>query len=200
DGYLVDDYQGPATGHGKLFVVTKPSGATLRYVHTLVPGEKYNNSFVALSPGGQWMVGGEWETTPHLQIYPTPYLNRRTPRQGGPLKLAGLLKLDHEAYDVQGCDFTSPTVLICSSTGNPAMFTNPLPLLQITLKKPLDGRTVTGHVVDLGSIPEQAGCTGKFEAEGVDFDTATGVLRVEENQPGSCALHTEIYEYKMDRH
>ena len=59
---------------------SRPRPATAsEYLHTLVPGELYNNSFVAVSPDTQWMVAGEWETMSHLQIYPTPLLNHKSP-------------------------------------------------------------------------------------------------------------------------
>jgi hypothetical protein len=59
----------------------------------------------------------------------------------------------------------------------------------------LDGASVPGHVIDLGSIPQESTCSGTFEAEGVDYAVATGTLRVEIIQPGSCILHTTVYEY-----
>ena len=53
-----------------------------------------------------------------------------------------------------------------------------------------------GRVVDLGDIPQESSCSGTFEAEGVDFDTSTDILRVEVIQPGSCILKTTVYKYK----
>jgi hypothetical protein len=195
-GYVIDDFQGSGSGHSKMFMVTSPTGETTQYVHTLVPGELYNNSFDAIAPGGQWMVAGTWTGQRTLQIYPTPLLNHRTPVHGGPLRLAGYIRLDHEVYDVQGCDFVSSTELICSSTGERQLFTNPEPVLEIELSAPLRGRSVRGHVVDLGSVPETSSCAGTGESEGVDFDVATGILRVELIQPGACILHTTVYEYR----
>ena len=196
DGTVVDAYQGPASGHSKMFLVTTPSGATVQYVHTLVPGELYNNSFVAIAPGAQWMVGGEWGAMHHLQIFPTPYLNHRTSATGGPLPLAGFVQLDHAVDDVQGCSFVTTTELVCASDDDSrTRFANEKPLLEVDLSRPLDGTTVKGHVVDLGSIPQQSTCTGTFEAEGTDYDAATGTLRVEIIQPGSCILQTTVYAY-----
>ena len=196
DGYVIDAYQGPSSGHSKMFLVTTPSGATVRYVHTLVTGELYNNSFDAIAPGAQWMVGGEWGTMSHLQIYPTPYLNHRTSLQGGELPLAGSIHLDHMVNNVQGCVFTSKTTLICASDDDSLkLFTNQKPLLEVVLPHALNGTTVAGHVVDLGSIPQRSTCSGTFEAEGVDYAAASGTLRVEIIQPGSCIVHTTIYEY-----
>jgi hypothetical protein len=196
-GYVFDAYQGPSSGDSKMFLVTTPSGKTFEYVHRLVPGELYNNSFVTISPDSQWMVAGEWETMSHLQIYPTPLLNHRSPARGGSLRLAGYLKLDHKVNDVQGCDFVTPVRLICASDDDSrTLFRNPKPLVQIDLAAPLAGTSVKGHVVDLGSIPQESACSGTFEAEGVDFDTSTDVLRVEVIQPGSCILKTTIYKYR----
>src|SRR6185312_2146899 len=111
-------YQGPSSGNSKMYLVTTPSGATYQYVHRLVQSELYNNSFAAISPDGRWMVSGEWETMSHLQIYPTPLLNHATPRTGGALRLAGLIRLDHKVNDVQGCDFVTSMRLICVSDDN----------------------------------------------------------------------------------
>jgi len=199
-GSIVDAYQGPASGHSKMFLVTTPSGGTVQYTHALVAGEEYNNSFDAIAPGAQWMVAGEWDTMSHLQIYPTPYLNHRTPPGGGSLPLAGYIRLDHEVNDVQGCDFTSTTTLVCASDDDSRkLFSNPKPLFEVVLPHALAGRTLTGHVVDLGSIPEESTCSGRFEAEGVDYAVASATLRVEIIQPGTCILHTTVYEYSRAR-
>lgn len=196
-GYVFDAYQGPSSGTSKMFLVTTPSGKSLEYIHRLVPGELYNNSFVAISPDTQWMVAGEWETMSHLQIYPTPLLNHTSPPHGGSLQLAGYITLDHKVNDIQGCDFVTPLRLICASDDDSrTLFPNDKPLLQIDLPRALHGVSVKGRVVDLGSIPQESSCSGTFEAEGVDFEAATGMLRVEIIQPGSCILKTTIYEYK----
>ena len=197
-GYIIDAYQGPSSGSKKMFRVTTPSGSSYEYVHTLVSGEIYNNSFDAISPDTKWMVAGEWNTMSHLQIYPTPLLNSATPATGGTLNLSGYIQLDHQVNDVQGCDFVTSTELICASDdSSQTLFSNAKPLLEITLPGPLNGQTVTGHVTDLGSIPQNSACSGTFEAEGVDYDTATGVLRVEIIQPGACEVATTVYEYKQ---
>lgn len=196
-GVVVDAYQGPSSGNSKMFLVTTPSGDTHEYVHTLVPGELYNNSFTAISPDARWMVAGEWETMSHLQVYPTPLLDRRSSRDGGSLRLAGYIQLDHKVNDVQGCDFVTPVRLICASDDDSrTLFPEQKPLLQIDLPRSLHGNSVHGHVVDLGPIPQLSRCSGTFEAEGVDFDASTGILRVEVIQPGGCILTTTIYEYK----
>ncbi len=196
-GYVFDAYQGPSSRKSKMFLVTTPSGASSEYLHTLVPGELYNNSFVAVSPDNQWMVAGEWNTMNHLQIYPTPIFNHKTSHHGGPLLLAGSIKLDHKVNDIQGCDFVTRSKLICASDDDSqTLFPNEKPLLEIDLPTSLHGTSSKGHVVDLGAIPQESSCSGTFEAEGVDFDASTRTLRVEVIQPGSCILKTTVYEYK----
>jgi len=199
-GYVFDAYQGASSGNSKMFLVTTPSGKTYQYVHTLVHGELYNNSFATVSPDGRWMVGGEWETMSHLQVYPAPLLNHETSRTGGALRLAGYIKLDHKVNDIQGCDFVTSSRLICvSDDSSKTLFPIEKPLLEVDLPAALHGRTVKGHVVDLGPIPQQSSCTGTFEAEGVDYDASSRTLRVEVIAPGSCILTTTVYEYKAAR-
>lgn len=196
DGYIFDAYQGPSSGTSKLFTVTTPAGAVIEFVHPLIRGELYNNSFATISPDEQWMVSGTWGTISHLQVYPTPLLGRHSPPIGGSLRLAAFIALDHPVNDVQGCDFTSRTRLICSSDDSSGhLFANQKPLLEVTLAHPLDGRPVRGHVLDLGAIPQVSSCTGTFEAEGVDYDMTTKILRVEIIQPGACILSTTVIEY-----
>jgi hypothetical protein len=197
DGYIIDAYQAADSGDPKMFLLTTPSGSTYEYTHTLVSGELYNNSFDAISPDTQWMVSGTWGTQTNLQIFPTPYFNSETSSDGGTLPLAGYINLSTPVNDIQGCDFVTATELICASDdASETIFSNPMPLLEITLAEPLNGSTVTGTVTDLGSIPEQSDCSGTFEPEGVDYDVATGVLRVEIVQPGICEIATTVYEYQ----
>ena len=181
-----------------MFLVTTPSGKSLEYVHPLLPGELYNKSFIAVSPDIQWMVVGEWGTMSHLQIYPTPLLNHESPSHGGSLRLTGYIELSHKVNDVQGCDFVTPVRLICASDDDSrTLFPNEKPLVEIDLSKSLHGVSTKGHVADLGSIPQKSSCSGTFEAEGVDYDVATRILRVEVIQPGSCILRTTIYKYRQ---
>ena len=198
NGYIVDAYQNSSSTAGKkMFLVTTPSGATYQYVHTTVAGELYNNSFDAISPDTQWMVAGEWGTMDHLQIYPTPLLNPATPATGGSLDLSGYIELDHQVNDIQGCDFINSTQLVCASDdSSESLFPNTKPLLEVDLSAPLAAGNVTGHVVDLGSIPQSSICSGTFEAEGVDYDPSTGILRVEIIQPSVCEVVTSVIEYK----
>jgi hypothetical protein len=198
DGYIIDAYQGSGSGDTKMFLVTTPSGSTYQYVHTLASGELYNNSFDAISPDTQWMVSGTWGTQANLQIFPAPYFNSETSPTGGTLPLAGYINLSTPVNDIQGCDFVTATELICASDDNSeTIYANPFPLIEVTLAAPLNGGTVTGTVTDLGSIPQSSICSGTFEPEGVDYDTATGVLRVEIIQPGICEVATTVYEYEQ---
>ncbi|HZU58836.1 MAG TPA: hypothetical protein VFA06_23350 [Actinocrinis sp.] len=198
-GYIFDAYQsGSSSPTSKMFRVTTPSGSAYEYTHTLLPGEEYNNSFVAVSPDTQWMIAGEWDTMSHLQIYPTPILNPQTAPNGGSLALSGYVQLDHQVADVQGCDFVTATKLICSSDdSSQSLFPDPKPLLEVDLAHAPTGGDVTGHVTDLGPIPQTNSiCSGSFEAEGLDYDPTTGILRVEVVQPGVCVVATTVYEYK----
>ncbi|QMU80405.1 hypothetical protein GXW83_19525 [Streptacidiphilus sp. PB12-B1b] len=197
NGYIFDAYQsGASNPTSKMFRVTTPSGASYEYTHTLVPGELYNNSFDTVSPDTQWMVAGEWGTMDHLQIYPTPLLNPETGRTGGTLNLSGLIHLDHAVNDIQGCDFTSATQLVCASDdSSQSLFPDSKPLLEIDLSGPLTGGDTTGHVTDIGAIPQSSICSGTYEAEGVDYDTSTGVLRLEMIQPSICGAVTSVYTY-----
>jgi hypothetical protein len=198
DGYIVDAYQGSSSGNTKMYLLTTPSGSTYQYTHTLVSGELYNNSFAALSPDTQWLVSGTWGTQASLQIFPAPSFNSQTSPTGGTLNLSGDINLSTPVNDIQGCDFVSATQLICASDDNSeTIFANQFPLLEISLAAPLNGSTVTGTVTDLGSIPQGSICSGTFEPEGVDYDSATGILRVEITQPGVCEVATTVYEYQQ---
>jgi hypothetical protein len=89
--------------------------------------------------------------------------------------------------DVQGCDFSSATTLLCSSD-DPAgtLFGITKPLLQVDLSGELSGSDVTGHVTALRQLPLRSSCSGSFEAEGIDYDRRSGTLRVIVLSPGFC--------------
>ncbi|RFU37617.1 hypothetical protein DZF91_31970 [Actinomadura logoneensis] len=197
-GYVFDAYQWTAADPAaKMFLVTTPGGARYRYVHPLAPGELMNNSYAAVTPDGRWMVSGEWGTMDRLLVLPTPVLNPRTPRTGGTLPLAGRIRLDRPVRDVQGCDFVTATSLICATddTGTD-LFPTTKQLLRITLSAPLRGRDVTGRVASLGQLPLVSDCQGEFETEGVDYDPATGRLRVAVVPPSPCDVNTTIHTFR----
>ncbi|MFE9095749.1 hypothetical protein [Streptomyces sp. NPDC007264] len=197
-GHVFDAYQGPDTATSKMFAVTTPAGQRYTYEHPLDPGEKLNNSFAAVSPDGQWLVGGEWGDQNRLQVFPAPLLNPSTPRTGGTLPEAGQITLDKTVRDIQGCDFVNDTRLLCASDdGSRTLFPQDRPLLQVDLPHPLDGGPVTGRVTSLFALPQRSVCTGTFETEGVDYDAAGGTLRVEVVQPGVCQIATTVHAYRQ---
>ncbi|MFJ8942784.1 hypothetical protein ACIRG4_05770 [Streptomyces sp. NPDC102395] len=198
DGYYVEPYQRDSGG-AKMFRVQAPGGAWSEYVHALSPGEASNNSWVAVTPGGQWMLAGEWGTMTRLLVFPTPGVNPGTSPSAN-LPQAATVRLDRPVRDVQGCDFTGPTTLLCSSD-DPAgtLFGITKPLLQIDLSGPPNGASdVTGRVTALRQLPLRSGCSGTFETEGVDYDRRSGTLRVIVVSPGFCVL-TDSKTYRFTR-
>lgn len=198
DGYIIDAYQNYSSSAAtKMYLLTTPSGSTYQYTHTLVSGELYNNSFAAISPDTQWLVSGDWGTQSRLYVYPSPSFNGETGQAGGTLPLSGEINLSTPVNDIQGCDFVTATELLCASDdSSQTIFANVDPLIEVTLPSALNGSTVTGTVTDLGSIPQDSVCSGTFEPEGVDYDAASGTLRVEITQPGYCEVATTVYTYQ----
>lgn len=195
-GSIVDAFQGPPGATDKMFLLTAPDGATQQFVHPLAPGELANNSFAAISPDGRYLVSGEWYTEQRLLVLPSP----TGPAATDPLPLVADIDLDRPAFDVQGCDFVTATRLLCvSDDPGTALWPTPFPLLQVDLAAPLSGRTVDAHVTDLGGLPTVSRCPGVFEPEGIDYDTATRVLRVEVDPPASCSVATTVYDYQLSR-
>ncbi|MET9444932.1 hypothetical protein [Streptomyces sp. NPDC006610] len=197
-GHYIEPYQRDS-GTTKMFRVQAPGGAWSEYVHSLGPGEALNNSWVAITPGGQWMLAGEYGTMNRLLVFPTPGVNPATSPSAN-LPQVSTVRLDHDVRDVQGCDFTSPTRLLCSSD-DPAgtLFGMTKPLLQIDLSaEPSGAGDVTGHVTALRRLPLRSGCSGAFESEGVDYDRRTGTLRVIVLSPGFCLL-TDSKTYRFTR-
>ncbi|MFI6932914.1 hypothetical protein [Streptomyces sp. NPDC050287] len=198
DGHYIEPYQRDS-GTTKMFRVQSPGGGWAEYVHTLGPGEALNNSWAAVSPGGQWMLSGEWGTMNRLLVFPTPGVNPST-SPSADLPQASTVRLDHDVRDVQGCDFVSATRLLCSSD-DPAgtLFGVTKPLLQIDLSAEPNGASdVTGQVTALRQLPLRSSCSGTFEAEGIDYDRRTGTLRVIVVSPGFCVL-TDSKTYRFTR-
>ncbi|MBX9398158.1 hypothetical protein K4749_32365 [Streptomyces sp. TRM72054] len=198
DGHYIEPYQRDS-GSTKMFRVQSPGGTWSEYVHTLGAGEALNNSWVAISPDGQWMLAGEYGTMSRLLVFPTPGANPSTSPSAN-LPQVATVHLDHAVRDVQGCDFTGPTTLLCSSD-DPAgtLFGITKPLLQVDLSAPPNGTSdVSGHVTALRQLPLRSGCSGTYEAEGIDYDRRTGTLRVIVLSPGFCIL-TDSKTYRFTR-
>ena len=170
DGYVVFPYQSDNAAQGKMYNVVTPWGQSYDYTHALIPGEESNNSFSTISPDGQWMVSGEWDTESRLLVFPMPILNKSMPAGNLPYPLASQINLNVPVTDVQGCDFINPVRLVCSSDDATKE------LLNVALSAPVGSNDVTGTVTSLGALPLISSCTGTFEAEGVDFDPVTGLL------------------------
>jgi hypothetical protein len=198
DGHYIEPYQRDSGG-AKMFRVQAPGGAWTEYVHALSPGEAPNNSWVAVSPDGQWMLAGEWGTMTRLLVFPTPGVNPAT-SPSADLPQAATVHLDHAVRDIQGCDFSGPTTLLCSSDDpDGALFGMTKPLLQIDLSaRPSGSADVTGHVTALRQLPLRSGCSGSYETEGIDYDRRTGTLRVIVLSPGFCVL-TDSKTYRFSR-
>ena len=196
DGYLFDALQASTPTTEKLFEVTAPDGSIHDFVHRLTPDEEANNSFVAVTPNGQWMVSGEWGEMKRLLVFPTPMINPAAPPDARTIPLATSISLDRPVRYVQGCAFISPLRLLCS-TDDPGTDLWPTPdqLLQVTLSRPLSGQPMTAQVTSLGQLPLRGACTGTYEVEGIDFQASTGVLRVEVRPPGICGLFMVVYDY-----
>ncbi|MFJ4616709.1 hypothetical protein [Streptomyces sp. NPDC088812] len=195
DGHYVEPYQRDS-GTSKMFRVQAPGGAWSEYVHTLGSGEALNNSWVAITPGGQWMLTGEWGTMTRLLVLPTPGVNPATSPSAN-LPQVSTVRLDHAVRDVQGCDFTGPATLLCSSDDpEGTLFGITKPLLRVDLSAEPGTSDVTGHVTALRALPLRSSCSGAFETEGIDYDRRTGTLRVIVVSPGVCVL-TDSRTYRF---
>ncbi|MYT74450.1 MULTISPECIES: hypothetical protein [unclassified Streptomyces] len=190
-GYTFDAYQGGDTATKKMYAVTAPDGSRTTYEHALDQGELLNNSFASVSPDAQWLVSGEWGTMNRLQVFPAPVLNPAAPASGANLPQAGQISLDRPVENIQGCDFVTGTRLLCASDDAAKE------VLQVDLARPLDGKPVTGQVSTAFRIPQRSVCSGSFEAEGIDYDTTRGTLRVEIVPPSPCLVTTAVISYTM---
>ena len=195
--YLFDAYQGSTSAASKMFEVTTPTGQHYDFVHRLVPAayfpgfgpaEENNNSFAAITPDGQWLVSGEWGTMSRLLVFPAPVLNPDYPpaRSGLNLPLVGYINLTSLVQNVQGCDFQSAKILLCSGDGTKQV-------LQISLDQPVSSGDNTGHVAVLAPLPLKSICSGTFEAEGIDYYNSR--VHVEVIPPWPCSIFTAVYVY-----
>jgi hypothetical protein len=195
-GWYVEPYQRDDRG-GKLFRVQAPDGTWADYTHALQSWEANNNSFAAVAPDAQWLVGGEYGTMDRLLVYPMPGVAATDPAQN--LPYASAIRLDHQVRDVQGCDFVSATRLLCSSDDpDGSLFGTTKPLLQVDLDATVGGADVTGHVTSLGQLPLQSGCSGEFEVEGLDYAENDATLRVVVMSPSICiAFDSKTYRFRQ---
>jgi hypothetical protein len=194
-GYYVEPYQRDDRG-AKLFRVQAPDGTWAEYQHALESWEANNNSFAAVSPDGRWMVAGEWGTMDRLLVHPMPGIAHTDPAAN--LPYASAVRLDRPVRDIQGCDFVSATQLVCSSDDpEGSLFGVTKPLLQVDLAAPVGGSDVTGAVTLLGQLPLESGCSGEFEAEGIDYDERDGTLRVVVLSPSICvAFDSKTWRFR----
>jgi hypothetical protein len=194
NGFILDAYQGSAAARAKLFLLTTPSGARYQYVHPMTPGEKYNNSFAAIAPGGHWFVSGEWGTMRRLLVFAMPTLPP-TGARAHTLPLATVITLDRPVRNVQGCAFSSATALLCSTNDKrDDLFGVPQQLLTVHLARPLDGRPLSASVSLLGAVPGVTACQGTAEVEGIDVHADQ--LRV--SVVSACTDTTKIYRYRLE--
>src|SRR5207302_7243531 len=154
------------------------------------------NSFATLSMDGRWLVSGEWGTIDRLLVYPSPGIAATDPARDLPYAFA--VRLDHPVRDVQGCDFTSATRLLCSSDDpDGTLFGMTKPLLQVDLAAAPGGNDVAGHVSALGRLPLDSACSGSFEVEGIDYDGRVGTLRVVVMSLGICvAFDSKTWRFR----
>jgi hypothetical protein len=200
-GYVFDVYQNTVATPpvNKMYLVTAPSGETTEFVHPLQADEPpvNANAYVAVSPDGQWLVSGALGDATEMYVSPAPFLNPRAPRTAGDLPLAARIHLDHTIRSAQGCDFVSPTRLLCAtSDSNNDLYPTSYQLLQVDLPRPLAGGDTRAHVKELGQLPLVSTCAGAFTPEGVDYDAPTGTLRVEVVPPSPCNTVTDVYSFK----
>ena len=199
-GYVFDPYQQTtATITRKMMLVTTPTGQQYEYTHTLSGDEivPNANAYTAVTPDGQWLVSSELAQVDRLLVFPAPILNKALPAGGGTLPLVARVLLDKPVRNLQGCDFVTPTRLICASDdSNNDIYPTSKPLLQSDLQHPLRGQDVQAHVTSLGQLPLSSTCVGAYTAEGVDYDAVTGDLRVEVLPPSPCNTDITVYRYR----
>jgi hypothetical protein len=170
---------------GKMFLLTT-DGKRLEFRHALDHGELFNNSFVTVSPDGQWIVAGEFGAQKRLQVFPAPQLNKSTSPSAN-LPQAGQITLDHVVDNIQGCDFFSAQRLVCTADqGN---------VLKLDLPHALDGKAIDGTVTDVLKLPKISKCSGAYEAEGIDYDVKNKTMRAEMLSPGACKGATVVFSF-----
>lgn len=189
-GRIYLPYESDANETEKAFGVV--DARTLRIaewsVHHVGPGETDHNSWVAVSPDGDWLASGEWDDMTSILVFAVEDL-------GNPeVDVAFRIRLTSPLDRVQGCDFAGPVQLVCLDD------TEDRDLIQIDLARALDGLDVEGHPTALGGSPLDHAipwlapyCAMPTEAEGVDVSGST--LRFLTIDP--CQLWTHEYRYRL---
>lgn len=187
-GVYAEPYQSSSL-RAKMFRVQTADGRWAEYTHQLESWELMNNSFAAVSPDARWLVSGEWGEMNRFLVFPNPGVAVTDPSKNLPYGFA--IRLDRQVSNIQGCEFTSATQLLCASDGPGKQ------LLQVDLDAALGGTDVRGVVRELGQLPLQSGCSGSFEVEGVDYDFRDGTLRVIVLSPSVCiAFDSKTWRFR----
>jgi hypothetical protein len=129
-----------------------------------------------------------------LLVFPMPVLPLLA---GGTrnLPLAGVITLDRPVRDVQGCAFSSPTILVCSTNDRHRdLFAVPRQLLSVRLGQPLRGGSARAIVKLLGAVPTPAACAGTQEVEGIDVHGRRLLVSV----VSACVGVTTIFDYHLE--
>jgi hypothetical protein len=110
------------------------------------------------------------------------------------LPLAATIALTHPMRNVQGCAFSSPTTLVCSTDDrHTALYGVAQQLLRVQLVRSLDGHDVRATPTLLGAVPHHSTCPGLGETEGLDIHGGRLLLAVPE--PWPCNHSTLLYQY-----
>lgn len=152
-----------------------------------------DNSWVAVSPDGAWLLTSEWSPQTSLIVYDTAALGR-----GGVVEPVGAIPLDRAIRRAQGCDFDGPGRLLCASDDDAAG----RPVYALDLDRPLDAAsapaTRRATVSTLFATPTPPGECGVgptgIEVEGIDVEGDTMRLIV----LGPCALDATLYTYRRE--
>jgi hypothetical protein len=145
------------------------TGAVSLAEWSLPSGYQINNSWVAISPDGRWMLNGGWGNQ-------SAFYGFARPTGAGPVTLAFRVTLDTTLRNVQGCDFVTNMRLVCQDDKEGAGAKS---VWAVDLNHYLDGVNRTARVTRLGDAPgDQAdpACI-EGESEGVDYNPTTKVLR-----------------------
>lgn len=145
------------------------TGAVTLAEWTVPSGYQTNNSWIAISPDGKWMLNGGWGNETFFTGFTRPTAN-------GPITLGFKITLDTTLRNIQGCDFVTNLRLVCQDDKEGAGTKS---VWQVDLNHYLDGVNRTAHVTRLGPAPgdqTDPACI-QGESEGVDYNTSTKVFR-----------------------